>query len=118
MEGTFSEIEKVVHEEIPERNDSESQQFREIEIEFQFVVEKVYGGVVDEQPYDRYADKPCVLHGDFGVVAFKCPDTVQQIVACRRTHETDRVGDVFVDAAYVFEKPSNTEVDKYTRTAY
>ena len=89
MEGTFSEIEKVVHEEIPERNDSDSQQFREIEIEFQFVVEKVYGGVVDEQPYDRYADKPCVLHGDFGVVAFKCPDTVQQIVACRRTHETD-----------------------------
>lgn len=50
MEGTFSEIEKVVHEEIPKRNDSDSQQFREIEIEFQFVVEKVYGGVVDEQP--------------------------------------------------------------------
>ena len=111
MEGTFSEIEKVVHEEIPKRNDSDSQQFREIEIEFQFVVEKVYGGVVDEQPYDRYADKPWV-------VAFKCPDTVQQIVACRRTHETDRVGDVFVDVAYFFEKPSNTEVDKYTRTAY
>ena len=66
MEGTFSEIEKVVHEEIPKRNDSDSQQFREIEIEFQFVIEKVYGGVVDEQPYDRYADKPCVLHGDFG----------------------------------------------------
>ena len=73
MEGTFSEIEKVVHEEIPKRNDSDSQQFREIEIEFQFVIEKVYGGVVDEQPYDRYADKPCVLHGDFGVVAHTKP---------------------------------------------
>lgn len=113
----FLEIKEVIHKEIPERNDTDGQQFREIEIEFQLVVEEIYGCIVDEQADDGDADESGILPGNLGVVALKRPDAVEQIVACRRTHKADGVGHIFVDAADFFEEPRQAEIDKDARAA-
>ncbi len=66
----------------------------------------------DEQPYGRYADKPCVLHGDFRGHGFQMSDysSANDCITLLKL----MIGDVFIDVAYFFEKPSNTGIDKYT----
>ena len=88
--------EEIVHKEVPERHYARGDEFRQVEIQPEPVVQKVDRGVVDDQPDRRDAQETQVLARDVGIFVVERPDTVQYIIRGRCAEESQRVGHVFV----------------------
>ena len=111
------EGEEIVHREIPNGDYTDSEYFGEIEVHFQFPMEKEHKQIVDSQSDNRDQEEFSVFNGDVCVGALERPQPVPYIVVGGGKDETDGIGKVLVPAELLLAQPRGTEIDRHTRKA-
>ena len=111
------EGEEIVHREIPNGDYTDSEYFGEIEVHFQFPMEKEHKQIVDSQSDNRDQEEFSVFNGDVCVGALKCPKPIPKIVVGSSEDEAEGVGDVLIPAKLLLAEPCGAEIDHHTRKA-
>ena len=75
------------------------------------LIEKVYQCVVHAKTNQGYEKKFCKLNPNSGIMALKCPHTIQQIIAKHRKQKACAVSKVLVKLGLFFQQPCYTKIN-------
>jgi hypothetical protein len=100
-----------VDEKIPDGYQTNSKEFRKIEIKLSFAYQKPNYGGIHAQPYYRKKQKPGIFNSEFRIITMKSPPAVQKIITAGCNRKTNSISNIFLNFKFFFTNPGCRKVD-------
>lgn len=100
--GLLCKGKEIIGAKIPQHYNSGCDSFCNVKTDFFALIKKVNQCIVHAQTNEGDKEEFGKLNADCGVVAVKCPNTVQYVIAYHSAQKPNAIGDIFIQPDLFF----------------